>query len=289
MWHCFKRALLALSLLTWLLPAVAQAPRERINLDRDWRFAHGHAYDARQDFGHGLRAFFFAKAGYGDGPAAPGFKDAGWRRLDLPHDWAVELPFDARGDANHGSKAIGRAFPENSVGWYRKTIEIPASDKGRRIALEFDGAYRNSVVWVNGHYLGTEPSGYSGFRHDITDYLDYGGTNVIAVRVDATMEEGWFYEGAGIYRHVWLTKTAPLHVAPSGTFVKTTVAGGRAAIEVDLSVRNDAGAPARFAVEHRIVDPDGRTLARTRATGLAVGAAATGESRQRLALPRPRL
>ncbi|WBS05306.1 DUF4982 domain-containing protein [Pseudoduganella sp. SL102] len=289
MWHSFKRALLALSLFAWLLPAGAQAPRERINLDRDWRFAHGHAHDARQDFGHGLRAFFFAKAGYGDGPAAPGFKDAGWRRLDLPHDWAVELPFDARGDTNHGSKAIGRAFPENSVGWYRKTIEIPASDRGRRIALEFDGAYRDSVVWVNGHYLGREPSGYSGFRHDITDYLDYGGTNTIAVRVDATMEEGWFYEGAGIYRHVWLTKTAPLHVAQWGTFVKTAVADGRAAIEVDLSVRNDARQAARFTVEHRILGPDGGTLAHTRAAGLAAGASATAASRQRLVLAKPRL
>ncbi|QBE61690.1 beta-galactosidase GalA [Pseudoduganella lutea] len=289
MWHFFKRVLLALSLLAWLLPAGAQAPRERINIDRDWRFAYGHAFDAGQDFGHGTRAFFFAKAGYGDGPAAPGFKDAGWRRVDLPHDWAVELPFDARGNTNHGSKAIGRAFPENSVGWYRKTIDIPASDRGRRIALEFDGAYRDSVVWVNGHYLGREPSGYSGFRHDITDYLDYGGTNTIVVRVDATVEEGWFYEGAGIYRHAWLTKTAPLHVAQWGTFVKSTVAGGRAAIEVDLTVRNDADKAARFTAEHRILGPDGGTLASTRAAGLGVGAAATADSRQRLALVNPRL
>lgn len=289
MWNLFKRALMALALCAWLLPASAQAPRERINIDQDWRFAYGHPFDAQRDFGHGLRAFVFAKAGYGDGPAAPGFKDAGWRRVDLPHDWAVELPFDARGNTNHGSKAIGRAFPENSLGWYRKTITIPAADRGRRIALEFDGAYRNSTVWVNGHYIGTEPSGYSGFRYDISDYLNYGGSNLIAVRVDATVEEGWFYEGAGIYRHVWLTKTAPLHVPQWGTFVKTSVTKGRAVIDVDLSARNDARTAARFAVEHRILDADGHTLARTQAAGLAAGATATGESRQRLTLAQPRL
>lgn len=285
----FKRALLALWLFAWLASAHAQAPRERINIDQDWRFANGHAFDAQRDFGHGLRPFFFAKAGYGDGPAGTSFKDAGWRRVDLPHDWAVELPFDARGSGNHGSKALGRAFPENSVGWYRKTLEIPASDRGRRIALEFDGAYRHSAVWVNGHYIGTEPSGYSGFRYDITDYLDYGGTNLIAVRVDATEEEGWFYEGAGIYRHAWLTKTAPLHVAQWGTFVRTTVAGGHASIEIELDVRNDAQAGARFAVDQRILNADGRTVAHARVAGLGVGGAATGNYRQRLSLAQPRL
>jgi beta-galactosidase len=108
----------------------------------------------------------------------------------------------------------GPELPRRSVGWYRKSFAVPASDLGRRISVEFDGVFRDSVVWINGFYLGRQPSGYTGFRYDLTDYLNYGGENVIAVRVDATMEEGWFYEGAGIYRHVWLTKTAPLHVAP---------------------------------------------------------------------------
>ena len=92
---------------------------------------------------------------------------------------------------------------------------------GRRISLEFDGVFRDSIVWVNGFYLGRQASGYTGFTYDISDYLNYGGNNVIAVRVDASLEEGWFYEGAGIYRHVWLSKTAPLHVAHWGTFVTT--------------------------------------------------------------------
>ncbi len=235
--------------------------RERISIDKDWRFAFGHATDPAKDFGYGTRAFFFAKAGYGDGPAAMNFNDRAWRQLDLPHDWAVELPFDQRGDGNHGSKAIGRNFPENSVGWYRKTIDIPASDKGRRVSIVFDGVYRDSVVWINGHYIGTQPSGYTSFTYDISDYLNYGGKNVVAVRVDATREEGWFYEGAGIYRHVWITKTAPLHVAPWGTFVHTAVAGGRAQVTADVVIANDGHDDRRFTVEQQIYAPDGHLVA----------------------------
>lgn len=272
-------------------PAAARAVdgRERINIDKDWRFAHGHAYDAQKDFRHGLRPFFFAKAGYGDGPAAVDFSDAAWRKLDLPHDWAVELPFDARANTNHGSLAIGRNFPENSVGWYRKVIHIPAADKGRRISLEFDGVYRNSVVWVNGHYIGTEPSGYSGFRYDITDYLNVGGDNVIAVRADATVEEGWFYEGAGIYRHVWLTKTAPLHVAQWGTFVKTKVEGGRARIDVDVTVANDGKSAQSFALRQQVYAPDGKLVAQAEQAGRNVPAVRDGEFSAMLTVPRPRL
>ena len=259
--------------------AQVQAPavRERINIDKDWRFAYGHADDARQDFRYGLRPFFFAKAGYGDGPADPNFNDSSWRKLDLPHDWAVELPFDARGNTNHGSKAIGHAFPENSVGWYRKVIDIPAADRGRRISLEFDGVYRDSVVWVNGHYIGREPSGYSGFRYDITDYLTYGGRNVIVVRTDATMEEGWFYEGAGIYRHVWLTKTEPLHIAQWGTFVRSTVTGDNARVDIDVSVQNDGKTSETFSLRQELFAPDGRQVAHGETANLAVKTKTTDE------------
>jgi beta-galactosidase len=210
----------------------ADSPRQRTRIDDGWRFALGHATDPAQDFDHSTRWFFFAKAGYGDGPAAADFEDRPWRRVDLPHDWAVELPFSSRGSSQHGMKAVGRGFPENSVGWYRRELSIPASARGQRIALEFDGVFRDSVVWVNGHYLHREASGYSGFQVDISDYLNFGGRNVVAVRVDATTQEGWWYEGAGIYRHVWLTQTGPLHVAPQGSFVRATVAGDRAEVAV---------------------------------------------------------
>jgi beta-galactosidase len=263
--------------------------RERIRIDAGWRFALGHAYDAERDFRHGMRPFFFAKAGYGDGPADARFDDRTWRVVDLPHDWAVELPFDERADTNHGSKALGRAFPENSVGWYRRALDVPASDRGRRIALEFDGVYRDSVVWVNGHYVGREPSGYSSFRYDVTDYLNYGGRNVVAVRVDATGQEGWWYEGAGIYRHVWLTKTSSLHVAPWGTFVRADVHGDQAELSVDVAVRNDGKASAAFDVEHELLDPDGRLVAREVLANRSVDVDATADVRAGIALRSARL
>jgi beta-galactosidase len=263
-------------------------PRIRRNIDKGWRFAYGHATDTAKDFGYGLRPFFFAKAGYGDGPANPDFNDLPWRKVDLPHDWAVELPFDARGNTNHGSKAIGHGFPENSVGWYRRGLDIPAEWKGRRVRLEFDGVYRDSVVWVNGHYIGTEPSGYSGFAYDITDYLSFGGRNTVAVRADATVEEGWFYEGAGIYRHVWLTVADPLHVAQWGTFVRTMVEGSTARIDIDTTVDNDGDVDAAFVVRHDVFAPDGAKVASGEARGTAL-AAANATVTAALSADKPRL
>ncbi|MGM9489283.1 beta-galactosidase GalA [Ideonella sp. YS5] len=270
-------------------PAAAESARQRIRIDDGWRFALGHASDPAQDFNHGTRAFFFAKAGYGDGPAAAEFDDRPWRRVDLPHDWAVELPFDERVSSQHGSKAIGRAFPQNSVGWYRRELSIPASAQGKRMTLEFDGVFRDSVVWVNGHYLRHEASGYSSFRVDITDYLHYGGHNVVAVRVDATTQEGWWYEGAGIYRHVWLTQTESLHVDYSGTFVRATVNGNRAEVAVDTTVRNDGQAAESFTLEHELLDPEGRSVARATVPARHVAADATADVSATLRVNSPRL
>ncbi|KQV55599.1 beta-galactosidase [Pelomonas sp. Root1217] len=264
-------------------------PRQRTRIDDGWRFALGHAHDPAQDFDHSTRAFFFAKAGFGDGPASAEFDDRPWRRVDLPHDWAVELPFDARGSTTHGSKAIGRAFPENSVGWYRRELNVPSTAKGKRIALEFDGVFRDSVVWVNGHYLRHEASGYSSFRVDISDYLHYGGRNVVAVRVDATTQEGWWYEGAGIYRHVWLTQTEPLHVDHWGTFVRATVNGNRADVAVDVTVRNDGKAAESFSLEHELRDPEGRVVARGGVPARRVAADATAEASATLRVTAPKL
>ena len=216
-------------------------------MDAGWRFALGHPTDPQKDFDHGTGYFsYFAKAGNGDGPAAANFDDSAWRKLDLPHDWAVELPFAPNASPSHGYKAIGRKFPETSVGWYRKSFFIPVSDLGRRISVELDGVYRDSRVWVNGFYLGRQPSGYTGFHYDLTDYLNYGGENVISVRVDATMEEGWFYEGAGIYRHAWLSKTSPLHVGTWGTYVTTEVGDNSAAVATRTTLVNEGTSEARF-------------------------------------------
>ncbi|WP_223653617.1 beta-galactosidase GalA [Hymenobacter psoromatis] len=260
---------LLLLLLGATLPSRSQsapappAGREHLLLDFGWRFAFGHPSDPKLDFYNGTGYFsYLAKTGYGDGAAAANFDDRAWRQLDLPHDWAVEQPFSEKASFSHGFKAIGRPFPNASVGWYRKSFTVPASDLGRRISLDFDGVFRNSIVWVNGHYLGTEPSGYLGFQYDISDYLHYDGQpNVIAVRVDATMEEGWFYEGAGIYRHTWLTKTAPVHVAPDGTFVTTQLAGSTATLTAQTTLLNGGPTPQNADVVQEVVDAAGQTVA----------------------------
>ncbi len=236
--------------------------REHLLIDTGWRFALGHPYDVKKDFYNGTGYFsYLAKTGYGDGAADPNFDDRTWRKLNLPHDWAVEQGFDPKASLSHGFKAIGRNFPDASVGWYRKSVFIPAKDLGRKISIAFDGVFRNSIVWVNGHYLGTEPSGYHGFEYDVTDYLNYGGENVIAVRADVTIEEGWFYEGAGIYRHVWLNKTDPLHVVPNGTFVHSKLENNQAVVTASVTLKNDALDNQKFNIKQSITDADGKVVA----------------------------
>ena len=261
-------------------------------MDFGWRFAFGHATDPSKDFDTapaGTNSNYFAKAGAGLGAAAVKFDDKAWRSLDLPHDWAVELPFDKNGNITHGYKAIGRNFPAASVGWYRKTFKIPASDRGRHITLDFDGVFRDSQVWINGFYLGREASGYNSFGYDITAYLNYGGDNTIAVRVDATLEEGWFYEGAGIYRHVWLTKTAPLHVAKWGTFVTSDVKDNSTNVTVRTAVNNYSPKDEKFQIVQTILDADGKTIAEDKSKDLSLKAAETNEFAATLHVSNPNL
>ena len=270
--------------------ASAPAGREQSLMDFNWRFAFGHATDPSRDFDPANNFFtYLAKAGDGVGAAAADFDDRGWRVLNLPHDWAVEVPFSERGSASHGYKAIGKHFPETSAGWYRKDFFIPASDLGRHITLDFDGVFRDSQVWVNGFYLGRESSGYSPFGYDITDYLNYGGNNVVAVRVDASLEEGWFYEGAGIYRHVWLTKTAPLHVAKWGAFVTTDVKKNSADVTARVTVDNDSTNAASFEIEQTVLNAEGKTVAKGRMTKLLLAPGAPGEFSSVLNVANPKL
>ncbi|MDA3883700.1 MAG: DUF4982 domain-containing protein [Bacteroidales bacterium] len=235
--------------------------RKIIDFNFDWKFALGHACDVHQDFNFGTNHFsYLAKTGYGDGAASEKFDDRAWRTVQLPHDWCVTLPFDARGSNSHGSKAIGKYFPEHNIGWYRKSFFIPLSDTSKRIRVEFEGVYRNSRVFVNGFYLGTEQSGYTSFDYDITEYLNFGGNNVISVRVDAGFEEGWFYEGAGIYRNVRLVKTSPLHVAQYGTFVTTNHTDALAEVSIRTTVQNDYNSDAECLIEHTIYNSKGEKV-----------------------------
>lgn len=274
---------------------IAQSPeiaskREHLSIDNDWRFALGHAYDVSKDFYNGTGGFsYLAKTGYGDGAASAEFDDRGWRKIDLPHDWAVEQPFSPKGSFSHGSKAIGRNFPEASVGWYRKSFVVPPSDLGKHISIAFDGVFRNSIVWVNGHYLGTEPSGYSSFEYNISEYLNYGGNNVIAVRADVTMEEGWFYEGAGIYRHVWLNKTNQVHIVPDGTFVTTAVKSNVADVTATATINNDDKKTRSFNITQTIIDDNGKALATKTTTGLTLKPFASQDIKNILTVRNPKL
>ena len=192
------------------------------------------------------------------------FDDSKWWKLNLPDDWAVGLPFDQNADVKHGFKPVGPGFPQNSIGWYRKEFNLPAGDKGKILWLDFDGVYRNSLVWLNGHCLGRHLSGYSSFRYNISRFANYGGANVLVVRVDASRFEGWFYEGAGIYRHVWLEKTSPIAVAPDGIFVwsefSNNVPQGPATIHLQTMIANAEQNPNVVEVKWEIVAPDGKVI-----------------------------
>ena len=183
-------------------------------INNDWTFAMGNAASKELDYTHGTEYFtYISKAqssNHSHAPIMPEFDDSSWQKVSLPHDWAVDLPYSPEASHSHGYKCIGWKYPENSVGWYRKHIEIPAEDKGKQFFIEFEGIYRDSEVFCNGFYLGGERSGYASSVYTLTPYLNYGGDNVIAVRCDASLEEGWYYEGAGIYRNVRLYKSGPV-------------------------------------------------------------------------------
>ena len=235
--------------------AAADSPREHLSLDANWKF---HLGDDWPD------ALHLENSGTGGGPASVEFTDAYWRVINLPHDWAVELPFDPAADGSHGFKALGVKYPTNSIGWYRRTFKLPKEDEGRRIWLTFDGVFRDATVWVNGWCVRRHEGGYYPFREDITDVVHFGGENTIAVRVDATRSEGWFYEGAGIYRHVWLDKTAPVAIAPDGIFVASefekNIPQGSPKIAVEVRLLNTTTNATEAAVNCEIISPDGRSL-----------------------------
>ena len=238
-----------------------KSSRELILIDKDWRFSLGHLYDTKKDFGHAEGYFsYLTKTGFGDGPAAKDFDDRAWRKLDLPHDWAVEQEFSEKGSFSHGFKTAGKGFPEKSIGWYRKKINIPQSDQGKIISLKFDGVFRNSKVFFNGYFLGTEESGYNGFEYDVTAYVNYGGDNTIVVRADASMEEGWFYEGAGIYRHVYLQKTNPIHIAQNGTYVTAEIKENLAEVTANVTIENKGNYKGPIEVVQTIFDRESKQV-----------------------------
>ncbi|BCM89724.1 beta-galactosidase BoGH2A [Abditibacteriota bacterium] len=219
----------------------------------------------------------------------PTFNDSSWRQIDVPHDFVVENEFipDGKGDVGHGSKKTG-------VGWYRKAFALPANAKGKTLWIDFDGAFRNTTVYLNGTKLGSWRDGYAPFRFDISKAANYGGSNLLAVRTDATANEGWWYEGGGIYRHVWLTIANPLHIAPWGVRVGAklpepnngVVAPAQVSIQTEL--RNDAATAQNAVVESILVAPNGQVAATVRQS-VSVAPNSTKIVAQSATLPKPQL
>jgi beta-galactosidase len=247
--------------------ASVEAPREKLLFDFGWKFQFGHGTDPARDLGFGKGQGDFAKTGEFEFSKAK-FDDSKWRTLNLPHDWAVELPFVRDEELNsHGYKPIGRRYPETSVGWYRREFEIPATDLGRRITVDFDGAFRDVLVFVNGCFIGRNNNGYAPFSFDLTDFLSYGTKNYIVARVDASFGDGWFYEGAGIYRHVWLTKTDALHLGSLESWVRPSVSGDTATLSLGTIVQNEGKQAEAARVTWKILDAAGKTVATAEAAG----------------------
>ena len=267
--------------------AAALAPREQLLFDFGWKFQFGNGVDPARDLGFGFGQGDFAKTGEFEFSKGK-FDDSKWRTLNLPHDWAVELPFVNDKEQNsHGFKPIGRRYPETSVGWYRREFEIPAGDAGKRIAVEFDGAFRDVILFVNGCFIGRNNNGYAPFRFDLTDFLNYGAKNYIVARVDASFGDGWFYEGAGIYRHVWLTKTDALHLGKWESTVRTVVSGDSAILTLATLVENQGKQAENAKLSWQILDAAGKAVAtaEAQAQSIAANGSATFSATAQLANP----
>jgi beta-galactosidase len=215
----------------------------------------------------------------GDFAAAmmPAFDDGNWRSLNVPHDWSSEGPFSAE----YGS---GNGYAPGGIGWYRKHFRLDAAQKNKLVAIEFDGVYDHSEVWINGQFVGTRPFGFSSFQYDLTPFVKFGsGENVVAVRVDhSRFADSRFYTGSGIYRHVRLSITDKLRIAHWGASVTTPkIKSDSAAIRIETTIENASGAEKSFALEIEIVAPDGEIVAaaKTSATLPATGASASGPAR----------
>ncbi|HRI24925.1 MAG TPA: beta-galactosidase GalA [Ferruginibacter sp.] len=272
--------------------SISFAQRKRINIDNDWKFAFGHANDPAKDFNYSI-ATIFSKTGAAPKTAIdPKFNDSSWRSLSLPHDWAVELPFvnsPSFDVQSHGYKPVGGDYPETSIGWYRKRFTVSKADSGQRFQVQFDGVFRDASFWLNGFYLGNNKSGYVGASYDISNYLRYGGENVLVVRVDATQYEGWFYEGAGIYRHVWLNQYNPVHLYEQPVFVYTDVQKTQSTIFIETTVKNESLSNSGADVSVIVTDRNGKKIGETVSRSIRLAVNETVVVKQSIKITNPRL
>ena len=211
------------------------SPREKVDFNDGWRFQLGDVAEA----------------------SCPDFDDSGWRKLDLPHDWAVEGDFSIDNPSGTG----GGALP-GGIGWYRKTFVPSSADSDRLWRIDFDGVYMNAEVFVNGESLGVRPYGYISFGYDITPLLKWDAENVIAVRVDnAEQPNSRWYSGCGIYRNVWMTKTGSVRVAPNGVYViPCTGTHDVAYIFVQTDILTEGDMSERILLRQSVIDASGKEV-----------------------------
>ncbi len=226
---------LLILLVTTLGCSNPKTARETIKFTKEWKFILGDSDEFKN----------------------PGFDDSGWRVLNVPHDWSIEGEFSKENPASPG----GGALP-GGIGWYRKTFQLAETDKDKLIFIDFDGVYQNSEVWINGQYLGIRPYGYSSFRYELTPYLKFDKENVLAVKVDNSVQpNSRWYSGSGIYRNVWLVKTGKVFVDNWGTFISTPLVNNeKAEVLIKTKIKNQSGVKGDLKFKTTIIDPSGKSL-----------------------------
>jgi beta-galactosidase len=266
--------------------------QEKISLDEDWKFHFGHAANAEKDFNYSKTALLHKSNVFATTIVHPKFIDSTWKKINIPHDWAVELPFIKSEQVemdSHGYKPVGGAYPETSIGWYRKHFSVDKSKSKKRFELQFDGIYRNAEIWLNGFYVGTNFSGYVGNSYDVSDYINFEGNNVLVIRVDATQYEGWFYEGAGIYRHAWLHITDKTFIPQDGVFVHSEVKGKNAEVTIETTIQNNNLNNSNSVIYSYITDRNGKILVKTKEQKVNLAILKNQTIKQHLQLKNPEL
>jgi beta-galactosidase len=240
-----------------LPPALPVQDAARVLMDRGWLFHEGDVEPAPLDTHNAT--YLSVKAGNARGAAAVDYDDSDWQAVDLPHDWASFQPFVKTANVAQGYRPRG-------IGWYRRSFRLDPALRGRRIELEFGGIATFATIWVNGSVVSHNFSGYNAVRIDLTPFARFGDeANVVAVRVDAEAMEGWWYEGAGLYRHVWLGDYAPVSIATDGVHCDPRKTDGRWHVPVVATLTSIAPADSAVTVEARLLDPQGKIVAQGQA------------------------
>jgi len=258
---CLKSLLAFVLVISPFLLYSQKESRIRGNFDFDWKFILNDSLEA----------------------AAPVYSESKWENVQLPHDWSIKLTLNEKNGASMG-------FLPGGIGWYRKAFNVPAEYKNRKVAILFDGVYHQADVYINGKHLGFHPYGYIGFEYDLTPYLNFGGLNLMVVKVDhqKSPSSRW-YSGSGIYRHAWLVVTNPIHVATWGTFISTPIVSvNEATVNIETSIVNSTTKAEQITLQNKIVDAQGNVVASSK-TQMTAEANSPSVCSQTISLKKPEI